>query len=276
MERFSFFDAQNTGHGHDRTYNSADIAAYFSSFIGNGVYANPANQLKVEAGTGLGLKVKQGKAWINGYFYELSEADKDIVVERGDNNYARIDSVVLSLNHSKRLVELKLIKGAAAAVPQAPSFSRTKDVHDLVLAEITIPAGTTDVRTAQIKDCRPDNSKCGFVTGVVDQIDTTGLFAQYDDEFKTWFDGIKGTLSGDVAGKFGAQIAEHDAKIKANEAAIAKNNETDTAQNQLIITLQEGQKNQLNYITQLQKLIKMGTEAAPETGEPNTIYIQLL
>ena len=231
MERYSFFDAQNTGGGFDRTYNCADIAAYFSSFIGNGVYGNPANQLQVVPATGLGINVKQGKAWINGYYYELSESDKALTIERGDNNSPRIDLVVLSL------------KGAAAAVPQAPAFTRDKTIHELVLAEITVPAGTTDIKAAQIKDCRPDNSKCGFVTGVVEQIDTTNLFAQYDDSFKTWFDGIKGLLDGDAAG-----TKEH-----TNTLAELGGN-----------------------ITALQNRIIFGSAPAPETGKPNTIYVQLL
>lgn len=255
MERYSFFDAQNTGGGFDRTYNCADIAAYFSSFIGNGVYGNPANQLQVIPATGLGINVKQGKAWINGYYYELSESDKALTIERGDNNYPRIDLVVLSLNHSKRLIEIKLIKGAAAAVPQAPAFTRDNTIHELVLAEITVPAGTTDIKAAQIKDCRPDNSKCGFVTGVVEQIDTTNLFAQYDDSFKTWFDGIKGLLDGDAAGKLGAEVTKLQETTKEHTNTLAELG---------------------GNITALQNRIIFGSAPAPETGKPNTIYVQLL
>ena len=54
--------------------------------MGNGVFANPANQLKVVVGTGLQVQVLPGKAWINGYFYELSEASKQIALTRGDND----------------------------------------------------------------------------------------------------------------------------------------------------------------------------------------------
>ena len=46
-EHYSFFDARGAEGSYDRTYSSADLASYFASFIGNGVYANPANQLKV-------------------------------------------------------------------------------------------------------------------------------------------------------------------------------------------------------------------------------------
>lgn len=255
MERYSFFDAQNTDGGFDRTYNCADIAAYFSSFIGNGVYGSPANQLQVVPATGLGITIKQGKAWINGYYYELSETDKALTIERGDNNYPRIDLVVLSLNHSKRLIEIKLIKGAAAAVPQAPTFTRDKTIHELILAEISVPAGTTDIKAAQIKDCRPDNSKCGFVTGVVEQIDTTGLFNQYDDSFKTWFEGIKGILNDDTAGNLAAEITTLQETTNQHSNTLAEHG---------------------GQITALENRIIFGSVPAPEIGEPNTIYVQLL
>ncbi|WP_273384513.1 hypothetical protein [Enorma phocaeensis] len=35
-EHYSFFDAQGVEGSYDRTYSSADVAAYFASFIGNG------------------------------------------------------------------------------------------------------------------------------------------------------------------------------------------------------------------------------------------------
>ena len=64
-EHYSFFDAQGAEGSYDRTYSSADVAAYFASFIGNGVYANPANQLKVSPANGkMAVSVAPGKAWI--------------------------------------------------------------------------------------------------------------------------------------------------------------------------------------------------------------------
>ena len=79
------------------------------------------------------------------------------------------------MNLTNRLIELKVIQGAAAANPQRPTYNRTSDIYDLVLAEITVPAGAIELEAAHIKDTRPDNSLCGFVTGVVNQIDTSIL-----------------------------------------------------------------------------------------------------
>lgn len=276
MERYSFFDAQQGENGYDRTYSSADLASYFSSFIGNGVYANPAKSLMVQADSGLQIKVLQGKAFINGYFYELSEEPKVIQVARGDNNFGRIDLVVLSLNMPKRLIEVKVLKGSPADAPQAPSYVRSDTRFDLVLAEVNIPAGATALTDSLIKDCRPNNELCGFVSGVVEQIDTSNLFRQYDSEFNSWFDNIKGSLSGDVAGNLSNEIAT----LKEGLAQeVSDRSEADAGIFNELTTIQEGMKvisSNTTRISNLESRIKMGVDVAPETGTPNTIYLQLL
>ena len=297
-EHYSFFDAQGNEGSYDRTYSSADLAAYFASFIGNGVYANPANQLKVSAATGkMAVNVAVGKAWINGYFYELSESAKELTLKTGDANYSRIDLVVCSLNLSNRLIELKVIQGAAAASPQAPSYSRASDIHDLVLAQITVPAGAVDLSEADIEDMRPYNDKCGFVTGVVEQIDTSGLFTQYDTEFNKWFEGIKNNLGNNVAGNLfnkitaiqkelektvtvakggtGATTAEQARMNLGAAAATHSHSASDVTSGTLPIA--RGGTGATSAYAALQALgVKMGTGAAPSKGTPNTIYIQLL
>ena len=280
MEKYSFFDAQKTSSGYDRTYSSSDLADYFASFIGNGVFANPANSLMVQAGSGLQVVVKTGMAFINGYYYQLKDEAKSLAIARGDNNYPRIDTVICSLNHSKRLIEVKVVQGNAAASPVAPAMVRSSIQHDLVLAEITIPAGATAISDAQIKDTRADNSKCGFVSGVVEQINTTDLFKQYDSAFNQWFETQKGTLSGDVAGNLSNSLQglttrletaekKHTADIKKVSTDISKSND----ENKIIkLSVQ----NLENKVTTLENQIVMGKDKAPNTAKPNTIYLQLL
>lgn len=280
MEKYSFFDAQQGTSGYDRTYSSSDLADYFASFVGNGVFANPANQLKVVVGTGLQVQVLPGKAWINGYFYELSEASKQIALTRGDNNYGRIDRVVCSLNMGKRLIEVKVVEGTVSASPEAPAYSRTDEQYDLVLAEISVPAGTTAISTSLIRDTRGDSDKCGFVKGVIEQIDTTDLFAQYEDEFTTWFEGAKDALSGDVAGNLTTRMDAAEKGIESNENGVTSafgqiaslDNRVEINETS-IASIRDSLK---NHLLEYEKKITMGTSAAPSTGTANSIYIQLL
>lgn len=296
-EHYSFFDAQGVEGSYDRTYSSADLAAYFASFVGNGVYANPANQLKVSAATGkMAVSVNPGKAWINGYYYELSDSAKELTIATGDANNPRIDLLVCSLNLSNRLIELKVIQGAASANPQAPTYSREDEVYDLVLAKVAVAAGAVELSTEDITDTRPDNELCGFVTGVVEQIDTTGLFSQYDAEFNTWFAGIQNILDEDTAGNLANQIASIQEELDET-VTVAKGGTGATTASQALTNLgaaaashthtmsevsgtlpvSQGGTGATTAYAALQALgIKMGTSAAPSTGTANTIYIQLL
>lgn len=280
MERYSFFDAQQTNSGYDRTYNSADLAAYFSSFVGNGVYANPARSLMIQASKGLTVKVLDGKAWINGYFYELADENKTLTVKRGDNNNPRIDAVVLSLNHSARLIEVKVVQGAASTNPTVPALVRNDEKYDLMLATITIPAGATEITNSMIKDMRFDDSVCGIVSGAIEQIDTTQLFKQYDSQFDSWFTTIKGTLSGDVAGNLGNQISTLKTDFESHkQEATAAHSKMDNSISTLLRYVTNNQKaiaNQATSIAALESKITLGTDAAPSTGKPNTIYVQML
>lgn len=296
-EHYSFFDAQGVEGSYDRTYSSADVAAYFASFIGNGVYASPANQLKVSPANGkMAVNVAVGKAWINGYFYELSESAKELTIATGDANNPRIDKVVCSLNLSNRLIELKVIQGAASANPQPPAHSREDEVFDLVLAEVAVAAGAVELSDEDITDKRPDNTVCGFVTGVVEQIDTTGLFSQYDAEFNTWFEGIQGILDEDTAGNLANQISAIQEQMEET-VTVAKGGTGATTASQALANLgaapashthavaditgtlpvSKGGTGAATAYAALQALgITMGTGAAPSTGTANTIYIQLL
>ncbi len=296
-EHYSFFDAQGAEGSYDRTYSSADVAAYFASFIGNGVYANPANQLKVSPANGkMAVNVAPGKAWINGYFYELSDSAKELAIATGNANNPRIDKVVCSLNLSNRLIELKVIQGAASANPQPPAHSREDEVFDLVLAEVAVAAGAVELSAEDITDKRPDNTVCGFVTGVVEQIDTTGLFSQYDAEFNSWFEGIQGILDKDTAGNLANQITAIQEQMKETVTVAKGGTGATTAEEARLnlgaapvrhphtfgeitgtLPVSKGGTGATTAYEALQALgITLGTSAAPSTGTANTIYIQLL
>lgn len=184
MERCGFFDAYLNGTEYDRVYLAAQFAAYFASFIGNGVYAQHGNQLQViqQSAADMSIQVLSGQGWINGYWYENSDS-LTIPIEVADGVLNRIDSIVLRLGFSERNMWLAIKKGTPANVPSPPALTRNSDYYELQLAEISIPAGSIHVTQAQITDTRMNANICGWVTGVVDQIDTTTLFNQFETYF---------------------------------------------------------------------------------------------
>lgn len=179
-----FFNAELNGNTYDRVYLAATFAAYFASFIGNGVFGNSMQQLRVlEQDTPkMSVKVGTGQAWINGYWYR-NNAEYTLDLSIADGTLSRIDLIVLRWDNSARDMYLKVIKGDTSANPIEPSFSRGADYYDLVLAKVKINAGATSITQSAITDTRLDNNYCGLVTGVVDQIDTTDLYNQFETYF---------------------------------------------------------------------------------------------
>lgn len=251
MERCGFFDAYLNGEEYDRVYLAQHFAAYFASFIANGVFAEHSNQLQVMemATPQMQIGVERGQGWINGYWYENTDT-LYMPVDVADGVLNRIDSVVLRLGFSERNMWLAVKKGTPAVNPIAPEVTRTADYYELQLATISIPASSIKITQAQITDTRMNQDVCGWVTGVVKQLDTTTLFnqfesyfdefkqfyendyanwtdeqkAEYDEwyashidlwqnEFTTWFENVKGQLSEDAAGKIQVEIDEHEARL---------------------------------------------------------------
>lgn len=188
-ETSGFFNAEILSDGsYDRVYTAEIFAQYFSQFIGNGVYANPATQLQVVSmdSSGMGVKVLQGNAFINGYWYKNSSS-KELKISNANGTTSRFDLIVVRLDYSTRSIYLHVIEGTPSTSPTAPSYIRNSEYYDIVLAKVKIDAAAVEISDSAITDMRQDNSCCGIVTGLINQIDTTDLFAQYEAEFRNWF-----------------------------------------------------------------------------------------
>ena len=220
-EKYSFFNSVNS----DRLYTAEDFAEYFASFIGTGVYPSPATNLQVTAGSGMNVVVSTGKAWLNGYFYQ-NTASLALSLTNASGTLKRIDSIVIQCDFTNRLMKASVKAGTPSSSPVAPTLVRTADLYEIQLATVYIAAGAVSIAQSNITDTRQNNSVCGLVAGVVEQIDTTNLFAQYDSAFTTWFNSIKGQLSGDVAANLQNQITEQDTAITNLQT---KDTEQDTA-----------------------------------------------
>lgn len=205
-EKYGFFNAVETSSGvYDRTYNAEDFANYFSKFISNGVLVNPTDGLKVSAQSGMKVIVKAGSAFIDGYYYELTE-DKTLTIQVNSSSYVQTDSVVVRLDKVNRKMSLELKRNNT-------SVSKTSTVKEIQLATIKKDVGSSSVSAADITDKRPYNDVCGFVTGVIQQISTSDLFSQFTAIFNEWFDGIKGQLSQDVATSLQRQINDINMRL---------------------------------------------------------------
>lgn len=184
--KYGFFNSENG----DRKYNADDISNFFYKLISDGVLATPSTNLQVQAGSGMTVSVSPGYGMIQAKYIDLTTA-QSVQLTAADIALDRIDRIVIRLDRQNRQIVIAAKTGTPAANPAAPALTRTADVYELSLARIAVAHGTAAITQAEITDERADTSVCGYITGMIDQIDTTELFAQFTAAFEHWYDGVK-------------------------------------------------------------------------------------
>lgn len=181
-----FFNSLNG----DRLYNADDISTFFYKLISDGVLATPSTSLQVQESSGMQISVAPGYGMINAKYINLT-TPQVVQLTAADIALDRIDRIVMKLDKENRQITITAKTGTPSATPAAPSLTRTADVYELSLARIAVAHGATSITQANITDERSNTSVCGYITGMIDQIDTTELFAQFTAAFEHWYDGVK-------------------------------------------------------------------------------------
>ena len=185
--KYSFFNSVN----YDRAYSAEDWADYFKHFIGNGVYAKPDTGMQIVSSGGMDIKCLNGSCFINGYTATSDETNDKLTLEMGDSIYARYDTIVARLDLNRRDIHIDVVQGVPAETPEKPAHIRTETIYDLVLAYVFVDVGAIEISDADIEDVRPDEAVCGFVKGLVDDVQTGELFRQYATEWALLMAGVK-------------------------------------------------------------------------------------
>lgn len=183
----------------DRKYNAEQIGNYFEGLISNGVFENVGDKMVVTAGEGMLITVGTGRAMINCHWIK-NDAPESLVIDPSDVQLNRKDSVVLKLDltQSGRKISIYVKKGTPASTPASPKLTRTPTVYELCLAYVSVNAKATSIKQSDITDCR-GTFLCGYVTGLIKQVDTSDLFLQYQAAFNEWFSTLTETLHVDTS-----------------------------------------------------------------------------
>ena len=165
MERSGFFNSS----GGDRVYDATDFARYFGCLASNGIFWASASNLKVSPGIGVKVVVEPGSAWINGYSYE-NTSPLELPLETPHGVNARIDRVVLRLSMPERHIHAAVKTGAPASTPEPPELTRTSDIYELALADVTVPRAAVSLAVGNIADQRLNQNLCGLVNSLVSAV----------------------------------------------------------------------------------------------------------
>lgn len=182
MEKYFPFDGQLVEGKSDRVYYANDFANHFKPFFRNGIFASQGDGLMVlSLDDNMFISLMDGRSIIEGHGYQNDNKDgvKKMRIANADIAQDRIDIVVNRLNRVDRMITTIVIKGELSDAPVPPAIVRNDDYYDLKLAEVYVRSGVDKIQQADITDFRGDEEACGWVTGLIDSINSTAFFKQY-------------------------------------------------------------------------------------------------
>ena len=194
--RYGYYDSEITGVDDegmpvfDRAETSDLFALLLAGLVSDGVLARPGNCFRVlGTGSGMTVDVQPGFGMVKGHFAYDNEVNR-LTVEPAPQKYGRIDRVVLRCNYLDRMVEIVVKKGTEAARPAPPGLVRPNagDYYELCLANIRLAAGQKNITQSSITDTRADSSVCGYITQLIDHLDTDVFFAQFEAFYREFVD----------------------------------------------------------------------------------------
>ena len=214
-----FFNSLNG----DRRYNADQLSKIFTGLITDGVYASVGDKLAVQPYNGMTICIASGRGWFNGHWVNNS-AEYYLDVEPADVTLNRHAAVVIKVDESESVRNvIPYIKYSEfASSPNVPSMERTETVKEYCLAYIYIPAGCNSIQAYHIGDSRGDSAVCGWVTGLIDQVDTTTLYTQWEALFFEWFNNLQDYLDEDVETKLVADMAALKEQVEGDEGKTTK------------------------------------------------------
>lgn len=187
-----FFNSVNG----DRLYNADQMSAIFNGLITDGVYMSVGDRLAVQPNSGMTVQIGSGRGWFaqrwvdNTAAYLLTLEAADVTLNRWAAICIKVDTT-----DAERKAEPYIKYSEYATAPVKPVMERTGSVNEYCLAYVYLRAGATAVRASDIEDTRADASLCGWVTGLIEQLDSTTLWTQWTETFNDWFNSLQDLIN---------------------------------------------------------------------------------
>ena len=198
-----FFNSVNG----DRVYNAQQMSGIFEGLITDGVYETVGNKMAVETNNGLTIQIATGRGWFAKHWVN-NDSEYTMTLDASDVILNRYVAVVIKADDTDGVRDaLPYLKyGEFATDPVKPVMERTEKVKEFCLAYILQNAGATEIRAEHIEDTRSNNDLCGWVTGLIKQVTTTTLYAQWEalfngfltestETFNDWFTNLEGKIN---------------------------------------------------------------------------------
>ena len=187
-----FFNSVNG----DRTYNADQMSAIFEGLITDGVYESVGNKMAVQPNNGMTIQIATGRGWFAKHWVN-NDSEYTITLEASDVLLNRYAAICIRVDDSDAVRSaVPYIKYSDyATTPVKPTMTRTENVKEYCLAYVYIKAGATVITASDIEDTRANTELCGWVTGLIEQLNTTTLWSQWEALFTEWFNGLQDLIN---------------------------------------------------------------------------------
>ena len=170
----------------DRPYNAEQMTLYFEGLISNGIYETIGDKFQVTASEGMTVNVGTGRAMIKSHWIK-NDSSLSLSIDAASTQYNRMDAIILRYDATAREITIAVKKGTeTSGMPNAPDITRTNDDYELWLATVRVMKNTSAITQAMITDFRM-SALCGYVTGLIQQVDTSTLFAQWQAAYEAYY-----------------------------------------------------------------------------------------
>ena len=181
---YGFFNAIQQEDGtYDRMYNADQMSEQFEGLISDGVYESVGDAMIVEASSGMQVQVKSGRMMIDSKWVK-NDAAELLTINAAHVTLNRYTAVVVRLDLQARTIAITTKDGDNATTPVKPSLEDSQMVKEMCLAYVYVGRGVTEITQADIEDTRADTNVCGWVTGIVQQVNTADLFLQWQTAYE--------------------------------------------------------------------------------------------
>ena len=187
-----FFNSVNG----DRVYNADQMSGIFEGLITDGVYESVGNKLAVQPNSGMTIQIATGRGWFAKRWVD-NDTPYLIALEAADVTLNRWAAVCIRVDTTEGVRNaVPYVKyGEYATTPAKPTMTRTETVKEYCLGYVYIKAGASAITAADITDTRADVSLCGWVTGLIEQLNSTTLWTQWTALFYDWFNSLQDRIN---------------------------------------------------------------------------------
>lgn len=221
---YGFYNSVNG----DRKYSARAFARIFNGVINDGIYGAVGDKFMVKPNTNdstkLSVIVGTGQAWFLST-WTFNNAAISLDLESANLAYGRIDAIILKVDTLERTNSITVKVGTPAPEPSRPALTKNQSVGEYALAYVTVPAGATQITTANIQNVM--GGETPLVTGVLEVLNAKDVFTNWEKQvadmqsaYKSSFENMLTTYGG-TNGKFPNMESTYTKKFNAIESTYA-------------------------------------------------------